>query len=101
MWRNCPDPDGVQVIEAAHERLHERGQLCAQASLGEVGEQLRVGRPRDQRVEHPAPETPRMSVATQSSFGGLRSIRQWIESVFDTLKANSRSNATVRSPCPA
>ena len=47
-----PDPDGVQSVEAALERLPERRQLGAQAALGELGQQLGIGRARDQCVEH-------------------------------------------------
>jgi hypothetical protein len=47
------DPDGVQMIKAALQRLAQRRQLGAQPALGEVGQHVGVGRALDQRVEHP------------------------------------------------
>jgi hypothetical protein len=62
-----PDPDDVQVIEAALERLAQRRKLGAQAALGEIGEQLGVV-PATSASSIARPEAPRMSVATQSSL---------------------------------
>ena len=44
-----PDPERVQVIEAALERLFERRELGAQPALGQLGKHLRVGGALDQR----------------------------------------------------
>ena len=57
------------MVEAALERLLQRGDLRAQPALGELGEYLGVGRAlRRARRASPGPDLPRMSVATQSSL---------------------------------
>ena len=38
------DPDSVQMINAALQRLAQRGQLGAKAALGHIGEHVGVGR---------------------------------------------------------
>ena len=53
MWaRICADDQRVLGVEAALERLAQRRQLLAQLPFGELGEHRRVGRARDERVEH-------------------------------------------------
>src|SRR4051812_1243340 len=49
------DQQRVQVVKAALERLLELRQLLTQPALGQLGEDLGIGRPRDQCVEHRAP----------------------------------------------
>ena len=51
---NRADPQRMNVIEAALQRLPEGGELRAQATLREFGEQLGVGRAVHERVEHQA-----------------------------------------------
>ena len=55
-------------VEAALERLLELRDLLAQLAPGQLGQDLRVGRARAERVEHVPADLPRMSVATQSSL---------------------------------
>ena len=52
------DPQRVQMIEAALERLFERGQLRAQATLREFREHLGIGGAVHERVEHRPPGLP-------------------------------------------
>ena len=49
------DHERVVVLEAALQRLAQRGQLGAQSALGELGEHDWVGGARHERVEHRAP----------------------------------------------
>jgi hypothetical protein len=46
------DDQSVLRVEAALERLPERRDLRTQLAASELGEQLRVGRAGDERVEH-------------------------------------------------
>ncbi|MCA1680322.1 MAG: hypothetical protein LC777_15905, partial [Actinobacteria bacterium] len=62
-----PDQQRVQVVEAAFEGVAERGDLLAQAALGEIGEQLGIGRLSDERVIARL-DLPSRSDATQSSL---------------------------------
>jgi hypothetical protein len=48
------DHDGVVGLEAALQRLAQRGDLGAEFAAGEIGEDVGVGRSRDERVEHRA-----------------------------------------------
>jgi hypothetical protein len=52
------DQQRVQAIETAFERVLERGQLLAQPALGQVGQNLGVGRAGNERVEHRATRDP-------------------------------------------
>ena len=51
--QHLSDQQRVMAGEAALERLPERGDLLAQRALGQLGEDLGVMGPGDQRVEHP------------------------------------------------
>ena len=55
---DLPDHERVLVLEAADERLPERGDLRAQLSARELREHGRVGGAGHERVEHVAPGLP-------------------------------------------
>ena len=63
-----PDPGRVQPVEAALERLLERGQLLAQAALANSASTCGSVVPAISASSIARPEAPRMSVATQSSL---------------------------------
>ena len=65
------------------------------ADKGFAGEEFETldGRPRR------ALPAPRPQATSTARFGSLGGIRQWIESIFDSSRASSRSNATAPAPC--
>jgi len=49
------DDQGVLLAETPLQRFAQRGQLLAQLTAGQLGEHLRVGGARNERVEHRPP----------------------------------------------
>src|SRR5262249_62000277 len=54
MGQELTNEKGVMSAEATGEGLAQRGQLPAQLAAGQIGEDRRICRPRDQGVEHGA-----------------------------------------------